>query len=57
MPSMEITPIGPERVTVVTFDQFSTDAIVFIKNSIDTYPIYRYKDLFHKKKYLIQIIF
>jgi len=40
IPSIEITPIAPECVTSVTFDQFSIDAIAFIKNSIDTYPIY-----------------
>ncbi len=49
MPSMEITPIVLESVASITFDQFSTDAIASIKNSIDTYLIYRYDDLFNKK--------
>ncbi len=58
MPPMDITPAAPERATSVTRDQFSIDALAFITNSIDTYPIYGYKDLFYKDIFhLVKFIF
>ncbi len=45
MAPMDTTPAAPERATSVTRDQFSMDALAFITNSIDAYPIYRYEDL------------
>jgi hypothetical protein len=40
---MDITPVVPERASVVTRDQFSIDAIAFISSAIDTYPIYGFE--------------
>ncbi len=52
MPPMDITPAAPERVTIDTRDQFSIDALAFIKNAMDAYPIYGYKDLFYENIFL-----
>lgn len=59
MPPMDTTPAPSERATSITRDQFSTDAIAFITNSIDTYPIYRYQNLdffslLNKIRFLVQ---
>ncbi|UJR34121.1 hypothetical protein I4U23_021528 [Adineta vaga] len=40
MDTTVVTPAPSERITTVTCDQFSTDALTFITSSIDTYPIY-----------------
>jgi hypothetical protein len=48
-------PMPPMDTTSAVPDQFSIDAMAFIKNAIDTYPIYGYEN---KTIFLsIQLIF
>lgn len=46
MPLMDTTSIEPEHLITEIHDQFHTDAIAFITNAIDTYPIYKFVSIF-----------
>ncbi len=55
MGPMDSTPVAPSRATIVTHDRFSIDALAFITNAIDTYPIYGFESLCYQNLLHIQL--
>ena len=46
MPLIETISVEPDHSTSTSYDQFSTEALAFMTNSMNTYPIYGFEFLF-----------